>query len=161
VWLSVGVRVERVCVCVRVCACVCVCVCVRSRVRFLLTNTVDPRFDLTLAQFDNVALNGKNVREDGLAISDKEVEAALQPFRQLHWLVIRPSLMLDAEHKYKFSTAFSAELHESNRKKTAGGIQEAVDHQSALLDHVGWRLQRCPAIGGTISQVVLVCVMLQ
>ena len=88
------------CVCVRVCVyvCVCVCVCVRSRVRFLLTNTVDPRFDLTLAQIDNDALNRKNVRDDGLAISDKEVEATLQPFRQLPWLVIRPSLMLDAKH---------------------------------------------------------------
>ena len=151
------------CVCVRVCVyvCVCVCVCVRSRVRFLLTNTVDPRFDHALALIDNDVLNRNTVRDDGSAINDKEVEAALQPYRQLHWLVIRPSLGLDAEHKYKFSTAFSAELHESNRKKTADGIQEALDHQSAVLDHDGWRLQRCPAIGLTISQVVLVCVMLQ
>ena len=132
--------------------------------RFLLTNTVDPRFDLTLAQFDNVALNGKNVREDGLTISDKEVEAALQPYRQLHWLVIRPSLGLDAEKKYKFSTALTAELHESNHKKTADKIEEAVVRQSALLQHVGyidWRIHRCPTIGGTISQVALVCVMPQ
>ena len=109
-------------------------------------------------------LNRNTVRDDGSAISDKEVEAALQPYRQLHWLVIRPSLGLDAEHKYKFSTALTAELHESNHKKTADTIEEAVVHQSALLQHVGyigWRIHRCPTIGGTISQVVLVCVLPQ
>ena len=168
--LSAGVRVERVCVCVRVCACVCVyvcvcvCVCVRSRVRFLLTNTVDPRFDFALAQIDRDVLRWKMVRDDVSAISDKEVEAALKPYRQLHWLVIRPSLGLDAEKKYKFSTALTAELHESNDKKTADKIEEAVVRQSALLEHVGyigWRLHLCPTIGGTISQVVLVRVLPQ
>ena len=151
-------------VCVYVCVCVCVCVCVRSRVRFLLTNTVDPRFDLALAQIDSDVLIWKMVRDDGSAINDKEVEAALKPYRQLHWLVIRPPLGLDAEKKYKFSTALTAQLHESNYKKTADTIEEAVVNQSALLEHVGyigWRLQRCPTIGGTISQVVLVCVLPQ
>ena len=69
--------------------------------------------------------------------------------------------MLDAEHKYKFSIALTDAIHESNNKVAADGIQEALDHQSVLLNHTGWRLQRCPAIGGTISQVVLVCVMPQ